>query len=77
MPPSTPDRAVSAARRKIHYTARVIKNIAQAGIDIPRLSVFLLLYFYSSSRNTRDFSRGIRGQKSSTETRFIVGTIPR
>ena len=33
--------------------------------------------FYSSSRNTRDFSRGIRGQKFSTETRFIVGTIPR
>ena len=26
MPPSTPDRAVSAARRKIHYKGRVIKN---------------------------------------------------
>ena len=33
--------------------------------------------FYSSLLNTRDFGCGIRGQKSSTETHFIEGTIPR
>jgi hypothetical protein len=45
-------------------------NIMNKKRRVKRDYAFSHVFFYSSSRNTRDFSRGIRAQKS--ETRFIA-----
>ena len=66
VPPSTPDRPVSAARRKIHYTGRVIKKksteeypafLCAFPVSPFPVSLFLLFpYFYFSLFFTVSFS---------------------
>ena len=46
MPPSVPDRPVAAARRRIHFTGRVIKKTAGSALS----ARFLLFLFYIFSR---------------------------